>query len=191
MGPGQRSDLLKPVGARRQAEDQGSVRSRDSESFVDDSRTWRGVVRGRAVPTLRSVKTQPSAWEIRVYGYTSLPRRERVRPAPRRDVLCYMRGEARALAGVCFSSHRCFKRLGRNGAPLGRFALFFCEELEDAAFSAAPPHSRPTAPRREAARARRIEYALYWEHAALLRGEGRTCRVERKSGCIASTARIG
>jgi len=85
---------------------------------------------------------------------TPVSRDERVRPAPRRDVLCYMRGEARALAGVCFSSHRCFKRLGRNGAPLGRFALFFCEELEDAAFSAAPPHSRPTAPRREAARAR-------------------------------------
>ena len=122
---------------------------------------------------------------------TPVSRDERVRPAPRRDVLCYMRGEARALAGVCFSSHRCFKRLGRNGAPLGRFALFFCEELEDAAFSAAPPHSRPTAPRREAARARRIEYALYWEHAALWRGEGRTCRVERKSGCIGSTARIG
>ena len=48
-------------------------RSRDSESFVDDLRTWRGVVSGRAVITLRSVKTLPSAWEIRECGFTSLP----------------------------------------------------------------------------------------------------------------------
>lgn len=29
---------------------------------VDDLRTWQGVVLGRAVSTLRSVETQPSAW---------------------------------------------------------------------------------------------------------------------------------
>lgn len=38
------------------------VRRRNSELFVDDLRTWRGVVLGRAVSTLRSVETQPSAW---------------------------------------------------------------------------------------------------------------------------------
>jgi len=38
------------------------VRRRDSESFVDDLGTWRGVVLGRAVTTLRSVETQPYAW---------------------------------------------------------------------------------------------------------------------------------
>src|SRR5436190_385596 len=38
------------------------VRCRDSESSVDDLGTWRGVVLGRAVTTLRSVETQPSAW---------------------------------------------------------------------------------------------------------------------------------
>lgn len=35
------------------------VRCRDSESSVDDLGTWRGVVLGRAVTTLRSVETQP------------------------------------------------------------------------------------------------------------------------------------
>ena len=35
------------------------IRCRCSESFVDDLRTWRGVVLGRAVSTLRSVETQP------------------------------------------------------------------------------------------------------------------------------------
>jgi hypothetical protein len=38
------------------------VRRRDSESSVDDLGTWRGVVLGRAVTTLRSVETQPYAW---------------------------------------------------------------------------------------------------------------------------------
>ena len=38
------------------------VRCRDSESSVDDLGTWRGVVLGRAVTTLRSVETQPLAW---------------------------------------------------------------------------------------------------------------------------------
>ena len=37
-------------------------RCRDSESSVDDLGTWRGVVLGRAVTTLRSVETQPLAW---------------------------------------------------------------------------------------------------------------------------------
>lgn len=37
-------------------------RRRDSESSVDDLGTWRGVVLGRAVTTLRSVETQPYAW---------------------------------------------------------------------------------------------------------------------------------
>ena len=37
-------------------------RRRDSESSVDDLGTWRGVVYGRAVTTLRSVETQPNAW---------------------------------------------------------------------------------------------------------------------------------
>ena len=35
------------------------VRSRGSESSVDDLSTWRGVVSGRAVITLRSVQTRP------------------------------------------------------------------------------------------------------------------------------------
>ena len=39
-----------------------SVRCRNSELSVDDLRTWQGVVLGRAVSTLRSVETQPSAW---------------------------------------------------------------------------------------------------------------------------------
>ncbi|XP_061942873.1 uncharacterized protein LOC133667674 [Apis cerana] len=38
------------------------LRRRDSESSVDDLGTWRGVVLGRAVTTLRSVETQPYAW---------------------------------------------------------------------------------------------------------------------------------
>lgn len=38
------------------------IRCRDSESFVYDLGTWRGVVLGRAVTTLRSVETQPLAW---------------------------------------------------------------------------------------------------------------------------------
>ena len=38
------------------------IRCRDSESSVDDLGTWRGVVLGRAVTTLRSVETQPYAW---------------------------------------------------------------------------------------------------------------------------------
>ena len=38
------------------------IRCQDSESFVDDLRTWQGVVLGRAVSTLRSVETQPLAW---------------------------------------------------------------------------------------------------------------------------------
>lgn len=37
------------------------LRCRCSESSVDDLRTWRGVVLGRAVTTLRSVETQPFA----------------------------------------------------------------------------------------------------------------------------------
>jgi len=37
------------------------VRCRNSELSVDDLRTWQGVVLGRAVSTLRSVETQPSA----------------------------------------------------------------------------------------------------------------------------------
>lgn len=37
-------------------------RRRNSELSVDDLRTWQGVVLGRAVSTLRSVETQPSAW---------------------------------------------------------------------------------------------------------------------------------
>lgn len=40
----------------------GIFRCRDSESSVDDLSTWRGVVLGRAVTTLRSVETQPFAW---------------------------------------------------------------------------------------------------------------------------------
>jgi hypothetical protein len=36
------------------------IQRRDSESSVDDLRTKRGVVLGRAVTTLRSVETQPS-----------------------------------------------------------------------------------------------------------------------------------
>jgi hypothetical protein len=39
-----------------------SVRCRNLELSVDDLRTWRGVVLGRAVSTLRSVETQPFAW---------------------------------------------------------------------------------------------------------------------------------
>ena len=38
------------------------IRRRGSELSADDLRTWRGVVLGRAVSTLRSVETQPSAW---------------------------------------------------------------------------------------------------------------------------------
>ncbi|KAA0065307.1 uncharacterized protein E6C27_scaffold7389G00010 [Cucumis melo var. makuwa] len=60
-------------------------RSRDSESFVDDLRTWRGVVSGRAVITLRSVKTLPSAWEIRECGFTSLPPCLRARRSYRQE----------------------------------------------------------------------------------------------------------
>ena len=37
-------------------------RRRDSESSVDDLRTWRGDLLGRAVITLRSVETQHNAW---------------------------------------------------------------------------------------------------------------------------------
>ncbi len=37
-------------------------RCRNSELSVDDLRTWQGAVFGRAVSTLRSVDTQPSAW---------------------------------------------------------------------------------------------------------------------------------
>lgn len=55
------------------AVDQGSVRSRGSESFVNDLRTWLGVVIGRAVIMLRSVETHPSAWKIRSCGPTHLP----------------------------------------------------------------------------------------------------------------------
>jgi hypothetical protein len=45
-----------------------TVRRRDSESSVDDLRTKRGVVLGRAVATLRSVETHPFAWRIRFVG---------------------------------------------------------------------------------------------------------------------------
>jgi hypothetical protein len=44
------------------------VRSRDSESSVDDLGTERGVVDGRAVVTLRSVEALPLAWGIRLVG---------------------------------------------------------------------------------------------------------------------------
>lgn len=47
-------------------------RCRDSESSVDDLRTGRGVVLGRAVATLRSVETHPLAWRIRLVGKTRL-----------------------------------------------------------------------------------------------------------------------
>lgn len=40
------------------------IRCRDSESFVYDLGTWRGVVLGRAVTTLRSVETQLLAWVV-------------------------------------------------------------------------------------------------------------------------------
>jgi hypothetical protein len=43
-----------------------TVRRRGSESSVDDLRTKRGVVLGRAVTTLRSVETHPFAWRIRL-----------------------------------------------------------------------------------------------------------------------------
>jgi hypothetical protein len=43
-----------------------TVRRRDSESSVDDLRTKRGVVLGRAVATLRSVETHPFARRIRL-----------------------------------------------------------------------------------------------------------------------------
>lgn len=71
IGVGQGLKHLKPCSPRSRRT-KGSVRSRDSESFADDLRTWRGVVSGRAVITLRSVKTLPSAWEIRACGRTSL-----------------------------------------------------------------------------------------------------------------------
>lgn len=51
-----------------------TVRRRDSESSVDDLRTKRGVVLGRAVATLRSVETHPFAWRIRYVGLTILLR---------------------------------------------------------------------------------------------------------------------
>lgn len=53
------------------------VRCRDSESSVDDLGTWRGVVLGRAVTTLRSVETQPLAW-----GFVLSVRRDPTRCAP-------------------------------------------------------------------------------------------------------------
>lgn len=54
------------------------VRRRDSESSVDDLGTWRGVVLGRAVTTLRSVETQPYAW-----GFVLSVRRDPTRKAVR------------------------------------------------------------------------------------------------------------
>src|SRR5215468_6880792 len=48
-------------------------RCRDSESSVDDLRTGRGVVLGRAVATLRSVETHPFAWRIRLVGKDEAP----------------------------------------------------------------------------------------------------------------------
>ena len=57
-----------------------SVRCRDLELSADDLRTWRGVVLGRAVSTLRSVETQPLAW-----GFVLVERRD---PAVCCVVLC-------------------------------------------------------------------------------------------------------
>ena len=39
-------------------------RGRESESSVDDLGTWRGVVLGRVVTTLRSVETKTYAWGL-------------------------------------------------------------------------------------------------------------------------------
>ena len=58
-----------------------SFRCRNSELSADDLRTWQGVVLGRAVSTLRSVETQPSAW-----GFVSMCQtRPRMAAAPRPD----------------------------------------------------------------------------------------------------------
>src|SRR5436190_7518342 len=59
------------------------VRCRDSESSVDDLGTWRGVVLGRAVTTLRSVETQPSAWGF-VLSVRRDPRQREERKKERR-----------------------------------------------------------------------------------------------------------
>ena len=50
-----------------------SIRCRNSELSADDLRTWRGVVLGRAVSTLRSVETLPLAW-----GFVLVERRDPV-----------------------------------------------------------------------------------------------------------------
>lgn len=67
-----RRDLLATFVSPR-AVDHGciSVRCRDLELSADDLRTWRGVVLGRAVSTLRSVETQPLAW-----GFVLVERRD-------------------------------------------------------------------------------------------------------------------
>jgi hypothetical protein len=84
------------------------VRRRDSESSVDDLGTWRGVVLGRAVTTLRSVETQPYAW-----GFVLSVRRDptnvryhaatRVRPSMRTTVVRARRAATRC----CVYVRRC------------------------------------------------------------------------------------
>ena len=56
-----------------------SVRCRNSELSVDDLRTWQGVVLGRAVSTLRSVETQPSAWGFVLSMRLETPKGEEIR----------------------------------------------------------------------------------------------------------------
>lgn len=52
-----------------------TIRRRGSELFAYDLRTWRGVVLGRAVSTLRSVETQPSAWGFVLFLLDETPPR--------------------------------------------------------------------------------------------------------------------
>ncbi len=71
------------VGRRSSMGHRTKIRRRGSELSADDLRTWRGVVLGRAVSTLRSVETQPSAWgfvlSVRRDPITSTKRRARAR----------------------------------------------------------------------------------------------------------------
>jgi hypothetical protein len=77
------------------------VRRRDSESSVDDLGTWRGVVLGRAVTTLRSVETQPYAW-----GFVLSVRRD---PTQLRFSLRYH-------AAAATYGRRCARRSVRGGS---------------------------------------------------------------------------
>lgn len=77
---------------------------------ADDFRTWQGVVFGRAVSTLRSVETLPSAW-----GFVLSDKRD--------PVICIIDGNAKLTdqiegEDVADDPHRGTPSRGHNTTPL-------------------------------------------------------------------------